>query len=122
MLAIHGVEFVIRGIILHTALPAYRTILGEILPRRHTGLAADMLAPICGPLSYHNTAASPAYIPRLAAPTAVPCLVLGLKGTVWKRALGKRVARRGRVWDGLFGGVAAGAAVRETDYAVSYVR
>jgi hypothetical protein len=81
-----------------------------------------MLAPIRGPLSYHDTAASPAYIPRLAAPTAVPCLVLGLKGTICKWTLGERVARRGRVRDGLLGGVAADAAMRDTDCAVSYVR
>lgn len=81
-----------------------------------------MLTPIRDPFSYHDTTASSAYIPSLAAPATIPGLVLGLEGTVCKRALGKRVARRGRVWDRLLGGVAADAAVRETDRAVSYVR
>ncbi|KAF4975052.1 hypothetical protein FZEAL_8121 [Fusarium zealandicum] len=72
-----------------------------------------MLAPIRAPLANHDTAAASPNVPRLSAPAAVPGLVLGLKGTVWQRALGERVARGRRVWDGLLGGVDAGMAAVE---------
>jgi hypothetical protein len=87
-------------------------MLGEIISRRNTRLAADMLAPIRAPLPNHNTTAPPTNIPRLSAPAAVPGLILGLERTVPEWTLGQRVARRRRVWDGLLGRVAAGAAVR----------
>ncbi|KAJ0150923.1 Branched-chain-amino-acid aminotransferase [Fusarium oxysporum f. sp. albedinis] len=80
-----------------------------------------MLAPIRAPLANHDTTASPTNIPRLPAPAAVPGLILGLKGAVGEWTLGQRVARRRRVWDGLLGRVAAGAAVREADWTVTYV-
>lgn len=80
-----------------------------------------MLAPIRAPLANHDTTASPTNIPRLTAPAAVPGLILGLKGAVGEWTLGQRVARRRRVWDGLLGCVAAGAAVREADWTVTYV-
>ncbi|KLO90266.1 uncharacterized protein LW93_5723 [Fusarium fujikuroi] len=75
-----------------------------------------MLAPIRAPLANHDTTAPPTNIPCLAAPAAVPGLVLGLKGAVGEWTLGQRVARRRRVWDGLLGRVAAGAAAREADW------
>lgn len=103
-------------------LLASHTKLGEIISRGNTRLAADMLAPIRAPLANHDTTAPPTNIPRLAAPAAVPGLVLGLKGAVGEWTLGQRVARRRRVWDGLLGRVAAGAAVREADWTVAYVR
>ncbi|WZH47621.1 hypothetical protein QYS62_008777 [Fusarium acuminatum] len=80
-----------------------------------------MLAPIRASLSNHDTAAPPTDIPRLSAPTAIPCLVLGLEWAIYKWTLGKCVAGRRRIWDGLLGGVAAWPAFCETDWTVSYV-
>lgn len=95
---------------------------GGILPGGHTRLAADVLAAVRAPLANHDAAAPPADIPRLAAPAAVPGLVLGLEGAVRERALGERVARGGRVRDGLLGGARAGsAASREARGAVGDV-
>ncbi|KLP07507.1 Uncharacterized protein Y057_12946 [Fusarium fujikuroi] len=48
-----------------------------------------MLAPIRAPLANHDTTAPPTNIPRLAAPAAVPGLVLGLKGAVGEWTLGQ---------------------------------
>lgn len=60
-----------------------------VLSRSLTGLAANVLTPVLGPVDDHDTATPALLVPALAAPAAVPEPPLGLE-----RALRERAARR----------------------------
>lgn len=68
-----------------------------------------MLAAVLAALKDHDAAAPAADVPALAAPAAVPALVLGLERAVGQRALGQAVARGRRVGDALLRGAPAEA-------------
>ena len=66
---------------------------------------------IRAPFPNHNTTTPPSNVPCLAAPAAVPGLVVSLKGAVWQGTLGESIGRGRGVWDRVLGCLAARSAV-----------